>query len=89
MPLHPYPRLHTFISDFEDAMVALRVAGPGMDLCEFCGGEEARTTIVSIKRRLKAGRNFDLVTNVDLGDPRQQQLALRYLDENQVLVLSS
>lgn len=60
--------------------------GPGTDICEFCGGE-ARTTAVAIRRRLRTGINFDLVTCLDLGDPETQKKALKYLDEEEVLVL--
>mgnify|MGYP003340745794 CR=1 FL=1 len=64
----------------------LMTIGPGVDVCEFCGGE-ARTITVAVRRRLRDGRNFDLVTHVDLGDPREQELAIKYLDEHEVLVL--
>ena len=36
-----------------------------MDLAEVCGGA-ARTSRLAVRRRLRAGRNFDLVTRCDL-----------------------
>ena len=67
-------------------MTLLAEAGQGIDIAEFCGGE-ARTTTVAIRRRLRGGRNFDLVTHIDLGDPQTQKKALEYLDTHDVLVL--
>ena len=72
--------------NLDEACSALLAAGPGVDIAEFCGGA-ARSTTVAIRRNLVGGRNFDLVTHVDLGHPSTQQEALRYLDENVVLVL--
>ena len=57
----------------------------GLDLCELCGGE-ARTSRIAVRKRLETGANFDLVTNVDLGDKAAQRMVLHYLDENRVLV---
>ena len=74
------------VNSFEGIFAALDHVGPGMDICEFCGGA-ARTTTVAIRRRLRAGQNFDLVTHLDLGEPPVQRMAIRYLDTNNVLVL--
>ena len=49
----------------------LATAGDGLDLCEICGGS-ARTSQVAVRRRLHAGRNFDLVANIDVGLPHNQ-----------------
>jgi hypothetical protein len=59
---------------------------PGTDLVELCGGEGRVSTIV-IRRHLKAGANFDLITGWDLNDERQQNLVLKYLDECRPLVV--
>ena len=78
---------HTMsVCDLSTAIALLSEVGGGYDICEFCGGT-GRTTRVAIRRRLRTGRNFDLVTNADLGDPTQQRQALKYLDDNEVLVL--
>ena len=42
---------------------------------------------VATRRRLATGRNFDLVTQADLGDPATQGSAMRYLDKHNVLVV--
>ena len=73
-------------SNMETAMQYLASLGPGLDLCEFCGGE-ARTTTIAIRRHLRSGLNFDLVTHLDLGDPSTQQFAIQYLDNNYVFLL--
>jgi len=58
------------VADMDQLLVLLSRQGEGMDVCELCGGE-GRTTQVAVRRRLHAGRNFDLVTGVDLGNPVQ------------------
>ena len=50
--------------NLEQLITLLTEAGPGLDMCELCGGE-ARATTVAVRRRLKTGKNFDLVTHVD------------------------
>ena len=45
---------------------------------ELCGGL-ARPARVAIRRRLKAGENFDLVTDCDLGTPMEQSRVLLYI----------
>ena len=57
--------------NMEQFTTLLAEAGPGLDMCELCGGE-ARATTVAVRRRLKTGENFDLVTHVDLNDPKVQ-----------------
>ena len=54
--------------NLEQLTTLLAEAGPGLDMCELCGGE-ARATTVAVRRRLETGKNFDLVTHVDLNDP--------------------
>ena len=54
------------------AVELLAKKGEGLDLCEICGGA-ARTLKVALWRCLKAGRNFDLVAECDLGDLRMQR----------------
>ena len=58
--------------NLEQLTTLLAEAGPGLDMCELCGGE-ARATTVAVRRRLKTGKNFDLVTHVDLNDPNVQR----------------
>ena len=57
--------------------------GDGVDLCELCGGE-GRVSTIAIRRRLKTGTNFDLVTHWDLNDPAQQRLVKKYFEEQQL-----
>ena len=59
----------------------------GLDICELCGGHEARTSQVAIRRRLKTGTNFDLVCGIDLGDPTTQQLVIKYIRDHKVLIV--
>ena len=67
----PPQRVHN-VKDMIEAATVLATVGPGIDICEFCGGE-ARTSAVAIRRHLSAGRNFDLVTHTHLGDPGEQK----------------
>ena len=73
-------------ASLDEVAQILAYAGPGVDVAELCGGE-ARATTVAIRRRLVGGRNFDLVTQVDLGCPQQQRTCLNYLTQHSVLVL--
>ena len=82
----PAPQRVHSVKDMNEAATVLATVGPGIDICEFCGGE-ARTSAVAIRRHLSAGRNFDLVTHTDLGDPGEQRATMKYLNENEVQVL--
>ena len=66
--------------NMEQFTTLLTEAGPGLDMCELCGGE-ARATTVAVRRRLKTGKNFDLVTHVDLNDPKVQRQVRKYIEE--------
>ena len=73
---------------FENLLIFLLIQnGDGLDLCEMCGGA-ARTLKIAFRRRLRTGRNFDLVTGCDLGDPQIQREFKRYLDYHQVVVVT-
>ena len=72
--------------DLDQTLAMLCEAGPGIDTCELCGGC-ARPTTIAIRRKLRTGRNFDIVTNCDLGVPRIQKLVTKYILENDVLVV--
>ena len=80
------PRQVLHVCDLAAASQLLSEVGPGVDMCEFCGGV-GRASTIAIRRRLRTGKNFDLVTNADLGDPTQQRIAMRYLDQHEVQVL--
>ena len=72
-------------SDWEQSLAALASRGEGIDIAEICGGQ-ALTSRVAIRRRLKTGLNFDLVTDCDLTRPRCKAYAWRYFNENQVFI---
>ena len=57
----------------------------GIDMVELCGGE-GRTSILAVRRQLKVGENFDLVTSWDLNDPTQQELVRKYFRKYRPLV---
>ena len=70
-----------------DSMLAYMARmGPGIDVAELCGGV-GRTVQVAVRRRLRSGQNFDLVTGFDLGHPGDQRKVLVYINENEVLVV--
>ena len=81
----PLPSTVVRPDSIDHAVSLLASAGEGLDMCEFCGGEQ-RTTRMAVRRRLSTGKNFDLVCNIDLNDPKEQNKALRYLNANNVLV---
>ena len=50
-----------------------------VDIVELCGGA-GRPLEIAVHRRMKAGRNFDLTTGVDLLDPSEVQAYWAYLE---------
>ena len=76
----------TIYNSFEEMLIYLNKAGEGIDICELCGGE-ARPSTLAIRRKLNTGQNFDLATNVDLGNKKDQEMVLDYIAHNQVLVV--
>ena len=74
-------------NNWQAALSFLNSQEAGLDLCELCGGPEARTSQVAIRRRLKTGHNFDLVCDVDLGDPMMQTAVAHYINDNNVMVV--
>ena len=69
-----------------EAGIALMFSGPGDDVVEICGGE-ARVTTICIRRRLKSGGNFDLVTQCDLNTPKGQKELWDHLKVHRPLVV--
>ena len=81
----PHPQVIN-LQDITELLTLLTNVGGGIDIAELCGGE-GRPSTLAIRRRLKVGRNFDLVTNVDLNRPKDQQLTKQYINDNHVLVV--
>ena len=50
-----------------------------VDIVELCGGA-GRPLEIAVHRRMRAGRNFDLTTGVNLLDPQEVQAYWSYLD---------
>lgn len=78
--------VHSYLA--ANMQVALNVLAPldsRVDIVEICGGS-ARTSKVCIRKHLKVGHNFDLVTNVDLNNPIDQQLVMQYFIDYKPLV---
>ena len=72
-------------SNIQEAITLLLSHGRGFDIAEVCGGE-ARTTTLAVRRRLKAGPNFDLTTDINLCDPKDIHFTLHYFRDYDVLV---
>ena len=53
---------------------------------ELCGGA-GRPLEIAVHRRMRAGRNFDLATGVDLSDPAEVQAYWGYLNESRPRVV--
>ena len=63
-----YVHLSSHCYHADNVQTALNMLAPlesKVDIVEICGGS-ARTSQICIRKHLKVGRNFDLVTNVDL-----------------------
>ena len=61
-------------------------AGVNIDIVELCGGEGLPGRI-AVRRRLKSGGNFDIVTDVDLNDPKVQHEVMTYILKAKPLVV--
>ena len=72
-------------TDIQTALNVLAPLASKIDIVEICGGS-ARTSRIGIRKHLKVGHNFDLVTNVDLNDPRDQQMVMQYFFDHKPLV---
>eukprot|EP00438_Fugacium_kawagutii_P035880 Skav204682 [mRNA] locus=scaffold1284:96116:106049:- [translate_table: standard] len=78
--------VHSYLA--ANMQVALNVLAPlssKVDIVEICGGS-ARTSRICIRKHLKVGHNFDLVTNVDLNNPIDQQHVMQYFIDHKPLV---
>ena len=75
----------TYFDTWDQTFAVLRRAGPGIDIAEVCGGE-GRTSSIAIRRRLRSGRNLDLVHGCDLTKPEVRQAGYNYFKNNRVLV---
>ena len=72
-------------SNMEEAICLPQAIGPGKDIAELCGGV-ARATTLAVRRSLRAGQNFDLITGVDLNNRGDQELTKNRIDRHHVLV---
>ena len=71
-------------SNMEEAICLLQAIGPGIDIAELCGGV-ARATTLAVRRSLRAGPNFDLITGVDLNNCKDQEFMKKFIDKHHVL----
>ena len=72
--------------NMEEAICLLQTIGSGTDIAELCGGV-ARATILAVRRSLRVGPNFGLITGVDLNDRKDQELTKKYIVKHHVLVV--
>ena len=72
-------------TDLDQLSLVVNTRGPGYDIAEVCGGV-ARTTRVGVRRKLRCGPNFDLVTGCDLCTKEGQHQCFRFFQNNLVLV---
>ena len=82
--LHCYIcNLQVFVARDVDelVLVAQRNGHSIFDLAEICGGQ-GRTSQLAVRRRKRAGENFDLVTHTDLAKPREAAAAYAYFQVN-------
>ncbi len=89
----PCANLHCYVDDLQvfvardvpELVLTANTHGHGVDIAEICGGE-GRTSQLGVRRHLKVGKNFDLVTHTDLANPRDAAAAYNYFVEADVLV---
>ena len=73
-------------TEVSELLSMLHAVGSSIDVAELCGGA-ARATKLAVRRKLRTGQNFDLITNVDLNNPRDKAETKKYVQENHVLVM--
>lgn len=74
-----------YATDLKEALHVLACIQSKVDIVEVCGGT-ARTSRIAIRKHLKVGCNFDLVTDCDLNDTQQQSLVRQYFRKHKPLV---
>ena len=77
--------------DVEEMLDILATKAPlnwpwGVELVEICGGQ-GLTSHILVKRRLRSGHNFELLTGTDLRQRRNQLKVLEYLKLSKPLVV--
>ena len=83
--LRPGELLNLIAANFFSALQVLHTVGAGVDVIELCGGA-ARVSLIAVRRNLRAGGNFDLVTQCDLNDPECQRAVMVYTNTYEPLV---
>ena len=86
VPRVPLSPKEVSVRDVDSMLAYMARIGPGIDVAELCGGV-GRTVQAAVRRRLRSGQNFDLVTGFDLGHPGDQRKVFVYVNENEVLVV--
>ena len=81
-----FNRIRRLISAKKAFDSSFSAIGHGIDIAELCGGV-ARATTLAVRRSLRAGPNFDLITGVDLNNRKDQDLTKKYIDKHHVLVV--
>ena len=74
-------------ASMEEPTCLRQAIGPGVDIAEICGGV-ARATTLAVRRSIRGGPNFDLITGVDLTNCRDQELTKKCIVKRHVLVVA-
>ena len=75
-------------SSAEELLMRLSIQQQGeYDIAELCGGQ-SRASVLSVRRRLNVGRNFDMVAGTNLNIPAEQRATKRYSLSCYVLVVA-
>ena len=82
-PLPRVPPTCRHATNVDEFVSLLTTLPKGLDVVELCGGE-GRTSRVAVRRHLRTGDNFDLVTGCDLNDPSQQRKVYNYIKSHKV-----
>ena len=84
--LHPRSFLAVDWEEAEALLTSESHASYGVEIVEICGGAGV-TSYMCMKRRLRAGHNWELVTGTDLTDPAVQRKVMDYLRLAKPLVI--
>ncbi|CAE7308690.1 RE2, partial [Symbiodinium pilosum] len=84
--LHPKAMLAVDLVEMVSILQSPQFASWGVEIVEICGGEGV-TSHLCVKRKLRSGHNFELLTGTDLTVPETQSRVLAYLEIAKPLVV--
>ena len=73
-------------ANVQEMFAVLQQVEPGLDVMEVCGGQ-GLVTKIAVRRRARAGRNFDIVTGTDLNEPAEIRALWAHIREHKPFLI--